>query len=170
MDTPNPRPWQLSSALFKSPLAVTLEGIEQNCPSLTQDHLTNIPDDQLIFFWTDLARFTVSTPIPMISAVTANTIHEATSKYHYRVITDQDGNTVGRTAACEAASTDETNESGECEFILIASNTPPEHERQNLVMQIKRRGDGVACRVNIADVRAEAWERAGAVRALVALG
>jgi hypothetical protein len=170
MDTPNPAPWQLASALFKSPLAVTLGDIEQNCSGLTQEYLTDIPDDQLVFFWTDIARFTVSTPTTMVLAVAANTTLEDRYTYHYRTITDRNGNTVGRTAACEAGSNDETNEGGECEFILVASNTPPEHERQKLVMQIKRRDDGVAYRVNIADVSAGAWERAGAVRALVALG
>jgi hypothetical protein len=101
--------------------------------------------------------------------VTANTIREDMYKYHYRTITDQDENTAGRTAACEAESNDETNEGGECEFILVARNTPPEHEGQNLVMQIKRRSDGVVYRVTIADVSAEAWERAGAARAWVPL-
>jgi hypothetical protein len=173
MDIPNARPLPLTPARFKSKssLAVTLEDIEENHPGLTHESLTNTPDDQLLFFWTDLARFTVSEPIPRTSPFDVNPMYKDTYRHHYRTITDKrTGTIVGQTAPCNAQSGDEANESGECEFILLASNTPPEHEPQKLVMQIKRRGDGVACRVNIADVNVDAWEGARAERVLVALG
>jgi hypothetical protein len=54
---------------------------------------------------------------------------------------------------------DEEDESGVCEFILIANNRPPAYAHQKVTMQIKRRG-GIAYRVNIADIQADAWSRA----------
>lgn len=171
IDSPNAnaRPWQNPTVLFKSPLTVTLEDVQQHCTGIPWDDLANTPDDQLLFFWTELARFTVSEVINITPPYAVSTPLEDTYKKHSRKITDVDGNVVGQTATCQAVSDDEESEGGECEFILLASNTPPEHEKHNLVMQIKRRG-GIAYRVNIADIRVDAWDAADTVRTLVALG
>jgi hypothetical protein len=153
-------------AVSQSPLVVTLEHVRQHYPDID---LVNTPDDQLLFCWTDLARFVVSQPVDATPAFATNTPLEDTYQKYHRIITDMDRNIVGETAPCMPVSEDEASESGECEFILLASNSPPESERKKLVIQIKRRG-GIAYRVNIAEIRADAWEAANAVRMLVALG
>ncbi|KAG7294680.1 hypothetical protein NEMBOFW57_004758 [Staphylotrichum longicolle] len=108
-------------------------------------------------------------PVDMTPLFAAKTALEDAHLKHQRTITDADGNVVGQTAGCTAVSEDEGRESGECEFVLIASNSPPKHDKQKFVMQIRRRG-GIAYRVNVADIRADAWDAANPVRTLVALG
>jgi len=172
MDTPQGRTGVLPPAfhaLAKSPLAVTIEDIQEHYPDMTRDILADTPDDQLLFFWTNVARFTVSEPVDMTPPSAVKTPLEDPQEKYQRRILDGNGNVVGLTAVCKLVSDDEESESGECEFLLLATNEPPENEKQKIVMQIRRRG-GIAYRVNIADVRADAWEAANAVRTLVALG
>jgi hypothetical protein len=168
-DTAGARPWQPAPAPLTSTLAATLDDVEKHCPGLAGARLADTPDDQLLFFWADSARFVVSEPVTMARPVTAINSIRGEDHRHYRRIADASGQIVGRTAACAAVSDDEAVESGECEFILIASNAPPEHEKQKLAMQVKRR-DGIAYRANVADIQADAWDAADVVRTLVALG
>lgn len=166
MDNQNIR---VAIAIPNSPLTVTLQDVQDQCPDLTPERLTNTPDDQLLFFWTESAHFLVSEPIA--TTKWRSGVNQPLDGYeiHHRNITDADGNHIGQTTACEGMSNDEVNESGECEFILIANNTPPQHEEQKTVMQIKWL-DGIAYRVNLAEVRMDAWNRADLSRKLVALG
>ncbi len=85
-------------------------------------------------------------------------LEDSQPKFHRRIL-DGKGNVVGQTAVCKPVSDDEDSESGECEFLLLATNEPPENEKHKIAMQIRRRGR-IAYRVNIADIRADAWDAA----------
>ncbi len=169
MDGPNTRPWQLPVHLTKSPLTVALDDVPNNVPELTLERLHDMPDDQLLFFWTESARFLVSGLTETTPWFSTNKRHRKTYTKYYRNITDCNGNHIGKTATCDGIPDDEEIKSGVCEFILIANNRPPAYAHQKVAMQIKRRG-GIAYRVNIADIQADAWSRAELTWSLIALG
>ncbi|KAM5352928.1 hypothetical protein ACJ41O_005650 [Fusarium nematophilum] len=126
---------QPAIAISNSPLAVTLQDVRDHCPGLSSERLVDTPDDQLLFFWAQSGVFLVSKPVEEVPPLLiGDPLLEDKYKRHYRKMTDADGNVVGRTTACEAVSDDEVNESGECEFILIANNTPPQHEEERIAM------------------------------------
>lgn len=169
MDSPSTHPLKLPLQFPKSELAVSLDDVYKNVPELTLERLHDMPDDQLLFFWAESAHFLVSGPIKIIAWFPTNKSLEKRYTKYYRNITDLDGNPVGKTATCDEISDDEEGEAGVCEFILIASNRPPEYTHQKVTMQIKRQG-GIAYRVNIADIQADAWSKAKATRTLIPFG
>lgn len=181
------------SALSR-PSPVLLNDVMSFYPSMTKERLRNIPDDQIIFFWADVALFNVSSPVKSIYGAMEEA-NPRQSRYTTccRHITDGPGNLVvegahidgpsllskaigvdrrpiGITGLCETNTADDDDaQSGLHEFILIATNSPPESEVQNVVLQTEII-NGIRYRVNIGEIEEEAWNRANVKRTLVALG
>lgn len=170
MDRPNGRALQSPLQLLKSPLAVSLDDVPNQVPELRLERLQDMADDQLLFFWAESARFVVSGPTKKWTrrVSESKTSERIYTRYH-RIISDCGGNQIGHTVDCNGISDDEEAESGVCEFILLANHRPPTDRHQRVTMQIKRR-DGIAYRVNIADIQPDAWSGAELTRTLIALG
>ncbi|KAF6832517.1 tol protein-like protein [Colletotrichum musicola] len=62
MDDPG-RKWQPLAATMRGTLAVSMNDINENCPKALTDRLADTPDDQLLLFWADTARFNVTEPV-----------------------------------------------------------------------------------------------------------
>ena len=129
---------------------------------MTRERLLDTPDDQLIFFWTESAHFTIRGPV---ERNVLNYIAEYTLQL-FEVL-DADGHIVGYTGACREAAGVEVHHT--VKFLLLANNRPVEFPPQKIILQIVRRA-GIAYRVNIAQVGEEAWEKANPCRVLAALG
>ncbi|KAK3335065.1 heterokaryon incompatibility protein-domain-containing protein [Neurospora tetraspora] len=161
-----------------SKYSVTLDDIYDNLPSMTPEVLLDTPDDQLIFFWTESARFKLSElKVQGPSILQENPLQVKEYTKYYREILDDDGQVVGRTHPCDPTAqeigVDEKGD-GKCEFIRIANNYLPFCDPEKLVMQL-RRGTGkynkdVRYRVNVAEIKKEAWKQVYEKRVLVALG
>lgn len=137
-----------------SPLAVTLNKIFLDCPSITQDRLSEIPDDQLLFFWAESSVFTISGPVKWSLSYS-----QRDCEIQRFQILDPEGQVVGITGACRAMGTDEVGMiKTNAEFIAIANNRPVEHPAQKIVLQVERCA-GIAYRINIAEIREDAWIR-----------
>ncbi|TGO12283.1 hypothetical protein BTUL_0091g00280 [Botrytis tulipae] len=165
-----------------SPNAVSLKDIPKHYPDLGIDKLDDTPDDQLIFFWAEVAQFEVSDIMTMKYESSINTPWEPRYTYKRRDIMDTNGNVVAQTAYCdfEEGNTREDGTScieepegggGTYEFILIANNSPPDpgSKPSKIVLQVERK-NGVMYRVNNAEIPEEVWKRSEARRMLVALG
>ncbi|KAK3500481.1 heterokaryon incompatibility protein-domain-containing protein [Neurospora crassa] len=161
-----------------SKYSVTLDDIYDNLPSMTPEVLLDIPDDQLIFFWTESARFKLSElKVQGPSVLQENPLQVKEYTKYYREIIDDGGQVVGRTHPCDPTAQDigeDDKGDGKCEFIRIANNYLPFCEPEKLAMQV-RRGSGkynrdVRYRVNLAEIKKEAWKQVYEKRVLVALG
>lgn len=164
-----------------SKYAVTLEDIYDNLPSLTPEVLSDTSDDQLLFFWTESARFRLSElKFQGPSVLQDNPVHVKEYTKYYREILDDEGQVVGRTHPGDPEDKNTgLEEDGKCEFIRIANNYLPFCDPEKLVMQVRRgKGTGkddkwkkdVRYRVNLAEIKKEAWKRVYVKRELVALG
>jgi|ERR1700722_7867750 hypothetical protein len=156
----------------RSPIAVSLADIEAYDSTWTRERLGSTPDDQLLFFWTEAACLKVAGPFQETITQRVSRSRGGSDSYKRRwfEIQDNAGNPIGSTAPCLADSQgDSGSVSGTSEFILIASNRPPESVPEKIVLQIERR-DGVAYRVNIATIQETKWTEAAPKRALIALG
>ncbi|KAA8627872.1 hypothetical protein SMACR_08522 [Sordaria macrospora] len=161
-----------------SKYSVTLEDIYDNLPSLTPEVLLDTPDDQLIFFWTESARFKLSNlKVQGPSVLQDNPLHVKEYTKYYRDIINDEGDVVGKTHPCDPEAKDiglDEHGDGKCEFIRLANNYLPFCDPEKLVMQV-RRGTGkenkdVRYRVNLAEIKKEAWKSVYVKRVLVALG
>lgn len=149
---------------------VTFDKIYSECPSLTPDRLADTPDDQLLFFFAETAWFTLSNPIPSIVVRQVD---------RYKVencceVLDRNGVAVGKTQPISPSTlpkrlSDTEPNMGEFEFIALADTQYVKHEAHKLVLQIQRK-EGVAYRVNIAEIKKDAWECAGPETKLIAMG
>ncbi|KAK1776415.1 heterokaryon incompatibility protein-domain-containing protein [Copromyces sp. CBS 386.78] len=161
-----------------SKYSVTLDDIYDNLPSLTPEVLLDTPDDQLVIFWTESARFRLSElKVQRPSELQDNPVHMKEYTKYYRDIIDDDGEVVGKTHPCDPEARDigvDEKGDGKCEFIRLANNYLPFCDPEKVVMQV-RRGTGkenkdVRYRVNLAEIKKEAWKSVYEKRVLVALG
>lgn len=160
-----------------SKYSVTLDDIYDNLPSMTPEVLLDIPDDQLIFFWTESARFKLSELKVQTPLQQENPLQVKEYTKYYREILDDDGQVVGKTHPCDPTAQDigvDESGDGKCEFIRIANNYLPFCDPEKLAMQV-RRGTGkydrdVRYRINLAEIKKEAWKQVYEKRVLVALG
>ncbi|KAK1637535.1 hypothetical protein BDP81DRAFT_405614 [Colletotrichum phormii] len=141
-------------------------------PDLKTDVLKQIPDDQLLFFWADSARFRVTDPIKSdLWQPDWNPLEKDQHAYYVQRIIDANGRVVGETGRCKGNCDAGASESGEYEFVVIADNTaPPEFEKKMVALQVARRHDRVAYRINIAAISQARWEKANTTHGLIALG
>lgn len=167
-----------------SPNAISLEDIPKHYPELSIDRLNDTPDDQLIFFWAEVAQFEVSELIKHTAGAVVNAVRKDRYTHYYRNIMDMNGNAVAQTACCYVGEEEEVTQEygtvnteepetgdGIFEFILIANNSPPDPESKpsKVVLQVLRKRS-VMHRVNNAEIPEEVWNRTEVRRMLVALG
>lgn len=171
MDNPR-RQWQPPTPAAQGSLAVSLRHIEQNYSHLTAEKLADIPDDQLVFFWAESARLMVADPEEGKNW-SRGWNQFLIDKYanYIQKISDYDGNQVGETGRCKETVDAGASKGGEYEFIVIAvRKAPPDYEETRIALQIGRRADGIAYRINIAEISQAGWEQANVTFGLVALG
>ncbi|APA11729.1 hypothetical protein sscle_08g064990 [Sclerotinia sclerotiorum 1980 UF-70] len=165
-----------SQAQRMSPNFIELQDIPTHCPELNIDKLNDTPDDQLIFFRTEVAQFQVSSElITTKHEALRNTPWEPEYTFYIRNISDMNGNVVAQMICNQEdeilGQKEPESHGGIFDFILLANNEPPDPESKpsKIVLQVKRE-DGIMYRVNNAEIPEEVWERMNARKILVALG
>ncbi|KAJ8067231.1 hypothetical protein OCU04_004595 [Sclerotinia nivalis] len=172
-----------SQAQQMSPNFIALQDIPKHCPELSIDKLKDTPDDQLIFFRTEVAQFEVSSELIMTKREgLKNTPWEPEYTFHVRNISDMNGNVAAQMVCYydgkensqeDKISNREGSEAGGgiFDFILLANNDPPDPESKpsKIVLQVERK-DGIMYRVNNAEIPEEVWSRMNARKMLVTLG
>ncbi|KAM0246091.1 hypothetical protein ACHAQJ_010343 [Trichoderma viride] len=134
---------------------VTLHDINSHYPHLSAE-LSNIPETQLIFFWTSSAFFTLVPPkVPTI---------------RHTNIADSHGNVVGSTGIMELehASRKTDGRGNRHEFSVLGSRRNQFSEAMLLVLQIEWEGS-IAYRVNCGEIKEEARQREAHMWKLIAL-
>ncbi|KAL3296346.1 HET-domain-containing protein [Colletotrichum asianum] len=152
--------------------AVSLDVVKDHYPALTTEILDKTPEDQILFFWADSARFRVTEPIKSdLWQPGWNPLERNQHAYYVQHIIDSDGKKVGETGRCKENFAAGASKSGGYEFVVIAENTaPPDFEKKRVALQVARRPDGVAYRINIAEISQVGWENATVTHGLIALG
>ncbi|KAF3805923.1 hypothetical protein GCG54_00013597 [Colletotrichum gloeosporioides] len=152
--------------------AVSLNVVKDHYPALTTEELDKTPEDQILFFWADSARFRVTEPIKSdVWQPGWNPLEKNQHAYYVQHIIDSDGSVVGETGRCNESFATGASKTGEYEFIVIAENTaPPDFEKKRVALQVARGPDGVAYRINIAEISQIGWENARVTHELIALG
>ncbi|CAI0650764.1 unnamed protein product [Colletotrichum noveboracense] len=152
--------------------AVFLDVVKHHYPALTTEVLDRTPEDQILFFWADSARFRVTGPIKSdLWQPGWNPLGRNQHAYYVQHIIDSNGKKVGETGRCKESFAAGASKSGEYEFVVIAENTaPPDFEKKRVALQVARRSDGVAYRINIAEISQVGWENATVTHGLIALG
>lgn len=139
---------------------VSLDDIPSEYPQLSLSTLATIPDDQIIVFWAEHARFTVSPPV-------AGTGEPRDPWSH---IWDPTGETVGFSRCYE--DTETSRGTHEREFILIGTDTSSTGT-EKAVLGIEEQTDGmkgVWSRQSAGRIGEEEWRQARPVTNLVLLG
>ncbi|KAF5491796.1 hypothetical protein CGCS363_v011191 [Colletotrichum siamense] len=151
--------------------AVFLDVVKDHYPALTTEVLDRTPEDQILLFWADSARFRVTGPIKSdLWQPGWNPLERNQHAYYVQHIIDSDGKKVGETGRCKENFAAGASKSGEYEFVVIAENTaPPDFEKKQVALQVARRSDGVAYRINIAEISQVGWENATVTHGLIAL-
>lgn len=147
-----PNPFQKIKS--KSPLAISLGDILVYCPELPLSRLADTPDDQLIFFWSECAKFTLS-DFKRQDMDARDTYLSGSNDYYYRDVLDTKDRVVGRISG--SGENDGIGMTHENEFVMIATRAPSGFIAKKIALQIKRR-DGIAYRVNIAEIDEVAWK------------
>ena len=165
-DVPDhPPPAFLTQALLQSPYAVTLENIGSNLRGLDSARLSECPDDQLLFFWSESSSFRLSVPIDKQMR-----LDQGQHSVQYFDIIDRYDTVVGRTEAWPSETQDSLFTGQEFEFVLLADNRPKNYEAKKIVIQIQRQEDmDIAERANIAEIEEGAWHASNPMRKLIAL-
>lgn len=160
----------------QSPWAVSLYDISEQIAELTRSRLEDTPDDQLVLFWTESAMFCLSPPnkLAVNDGASYHPWTLATYDYRFRHVLDKHGAAVGKTSGSDGAAPKYMGESPSTqdvnhEFILLASQAPDGHPPKKVALQIERR-DGIAYRVNVAEIDEDAWRAAAPQKKLIALG
>ncbi|KAF9876788.1 hypothetical protein CkaCkLH20_05634 [Colletotrichum karsti] len=166
MDSPR----QVTSSPARGSSAVSLEDLRNSYPRI---NLEEVPDDQLLLFWSESTRLRVAKPIKSTYHwhERDGPLHKHREECYRQQLLDPDGNIAGQTGPCLGSQDAGNLEDKEYEFIVIAERTaPPDYEKQRIALQVERRPDGVAYRVNIAEISQDAWEKATKSHGLIALG
>lgn len=144
------------------PMRVTLPAIQSFYPHLTQGALCDIPDDQLLFFWTGRATFTLH--------LDSEFVYGTNLGWSRSRILDQFGKVVGSTGFWgkkQMMSSHYTT--GQHCFIQIGSRRVLDYIPQVMVLQVEER-DGIFHRVNTAEIEQTAWEGMSPSWTIIALG
>lgn len=160
------RPNAFPNIKSKSPLAVSIDDIVAHCPELTPSRLAVTPDDQLIFFWGECAKFTLS-DFKRDDMDARGTYLAGSNDYYYRNVLDTKERVVGRISGL--GESDGTGMTHEHEFVMIATRAPRGFIAKKIALQIKR-WDGIAYRVHIAEIDEIAWKAVKPQWRLNALG
>ncbi|KAI1205880.1 HET-domain-containing protein [Annulohypoxylon truncatum] len=119
---------------------VTLSDIAAQNPRLLSKELGDVPETQLIFFWTSSAILTLAQPAD-----------DANRSF---TIVDSHGSIVGSTGTVGPKS---SGSQGRHEFIVIGSRRNQFSDPMLLLLQIEWR-ENIAYRVNSAEINESAWE------------
>jgi len=145
----------LSSWKLRHNQSVSLEDLEAEHSELWKK-LRNIPETQLIFFWTSSAFFTLVPP--------------ENGNGRNSTIVDSSGDTVGSSGIL-VVEDGKRNESGRDrhEFVVLGSRRNHFSHPVLLVLQIEWR-DAIAYRINYGEINEEAWEKEDHTWKLIPLG
>ena len=163
MELPMPN---LPSGALSSPLIVTIETIQAEHSYLTQERLQQIPDNQLLLFWTESATFSISSPVEE-----ENTWYTGSRFFRCKIL-DQSGCGVGQTDLCIPSDAGDALCAlghGVFDFVLLARNATQVAAAEKLVLLVVRK-DGILYRVTAATILETAWIAAKPRRELVVLG
>lgn len=166
-DTPEHQEFQGLGESTRS--EVNLDDVVEHLPELTQARLKEIPDEHVLFFWASSAFF--AAPMSDVEGQQWATWAD----YHYLstkrpVIRDLKGGVVGERNFVSPA-TMKGLDSSHTEFIAVARRKIADLDLPAtlLALQIKW-VDGVAQRLNYAEIDEAMWEEASPTWKLIALG
>ncbi|KAI0780299.1 heterokaryon incompatibility protein-domain-containing protein [Fomes fomentarius] len=137
-------------------------------PHLTDNRLSEFPDEHLLFFWTSVVS--ESFTVPEHKAKVRN--FAAYGSRSMPEVLDRDGRAVGSACTMKRGHWDSYGCSGPTEFAVVGrrlSAEIPDETPKVLALQIERK-EGIAYRVNLAVIEESAWIAAGPKWALVVLG
>lgn len=149
---------------------VNLDDISEHLPELTEARLLEIPDEHVLFFWASTAFF--AAPMSDVEEQQWATFADYTLVSNKRpVIRDLKGTAVGERNFASPATMEGLDTSSPAEFIAVARReiTELDFPATVLALQIKW-VDGVAQRLNYAEIDEAAWEEASPEWKLIALG
>lgn len=159
-------PW-----MGNQPAEVTVNDLKTHLHQVSERTLLSRPDEYIVFFWASCARFTVHYDPPLATA---------TFKSYYGYGTEELPKvlSVNKTVVgtlCRMSEghwknnpPDDTLE----DFVAVGRRSVPEipdYPAKILAMQIKRGDDGLAIRINMAEIEEQAWTTAERAWKLVAL-
>lgn len=153
------------------PSTVTIDMVlhSREGPQLTKARLLNTPDDQVIFFWAEVAQFTLSGPVEE-----ENTTFSKDHHWFYYEIHDESGQVVGKTDYCSPEDADDetikwARKQSTFDFVHIGTNAAPHAAVQKVVLQVFWE-DGIAYRISGGDILEDAWSKSKPQRRLIAMG
>lgn len=139
---------------------IQIDNVQNSIPGLTEAILLDIPDNHLLFFWAESAKFIVERELERKLHVPGESCR----------ISDSDFKSVGQTGPMLSEHYDENGcDKGEWEFIAISRRQLLHFEAVITAIQIYRQ-NGIAYRMNIGEISESAWKDAGPVCLLLALG
>jgi hypothetical protein len=151
---------------------VSFGDVENHLPELTSELLSSYPDEYLLFFWADAARFLVRPPDQFTFTdhqfVSDNVLNSRPTVHNAA------GILVGTACRLKGEHWDSATEGFNeqwYDFVAVSRRAVreiPEFPATIIALQIEWIGS-IASRVNIAEISEEAWEAAGPVRSLIAL-
>lgn len=168
----------LYTTMYIQEQQVTFQDAQEHIPTLTEPILAAYAWEELLFFWTTTASFTVT---HSIRPKATQGFLEYHAESRPRVL-DEDGNEVGRTCKLGQHKTADAffkDEIHTAEFLAIGRREMPPvpEEFQDeigppmvLALQVERNDAGIYSRVNFAEIRESVWERVRSDAKLVALG
>lgn len=145
---------------------VSLDDISEHLPELTQPRLQEIPDEHALFFWASTAFF--EAPMSEVEEQQWAMFSDYASAKR-PVIHDSKGVVVGTRNFVSPATVEGLN-SSLAEFIAVARRNIAELDFPATVLALQIRWiDGVAQRLNYAEIDEAAWEEANPTWKLIAL-
>lgn len=149
---------------------VNLDDILEHLPELTQARLQEIPDEHVLFFWASTAFF--AAPMSDVEE------QQWATRADYRlasakrpVIRDSKGIVVGERNFASPATMERLDTSSPIEFIAVARREIAELDFPANVIALQIEWvDGIAQRLNYAEIDEAAWEKASPRRKFIALG
>jgi hypothetical protein len=145
--------------------------VANHLPLLTPNKLALFPDDYLLFFWAESAFFTVKSRKP------SSTVLKSFNDYYKdprTIIQNGGGETIGSVCKMppQASKLAKDIDTDQKQFIAVARRAIPEvpdYPQIILVLQIEWK-EGITYRVNMGEIKEEAWQAASPKRSLIVLG
>lgn len=149
---------------------VNLDDISQHLPKLTQARLQEIPDEHVLFFWASTAFF--SAPLSDVEEQQRATWADYVFVSDKRpIIRNLKGIVVGERNFASPATMEGLDTNSPTEFIAVARREIAELDFPATVLALQIKWvDGVAQRLNYAEMNEAAWEEASPEWKLIALG
>ncbi|KAL8339733.1 hypothetical protein RB601_006036 [Gaeumannomyces tritici] len=139
------------------PTTVTLQDIQQHLPQLGGSAgLSNVPDNQMIFFWAECAYFNISARLDMGRGI------------FMRFVYDANGVNVGRISPCREDTQEEDPETAHRRFVLLATSKQTSIPSEKIVLMLQLR-DEVWFRSDMAVIEEDGWLSADPKSELVGL-